>query len=493
MTMLNAIMRCKQILFYLAAIAGPLIALLLRVELERAYGELPPYVIFYPAVFIVAMLGGARPGLLATTTAAMLSIYFVLQPKGQFRIERAADAFGLLIFCAMGIGISVVAELYHRNRQKVATYQNEKAIQVERRAAEGRYRMLFNLIDEGFCTIEVLFDQYGKPHDWRYMEVNPSFERHIGLEHALGKTMRELVPNIETRWLDIYGKIAVTGEASRFVEFSQALNRWFDLYAFRVGEPVQHRVAVLFTDITKRKQAEEALLRSEKLASVGRMAVAIAHELNNPLEAVTNLLYITKEVEGIPEPARQYLETADAELRRMAHITRQSLGFYRESTTPALVSINAVLDSAVDLLKSKIKAKHAIVQKQLDADVKVSGIPGELRQVFANFLANSLDAIEERGTIKLRVSANQRHVRVTVADNGKGMNANLRKHVFDPFFTTKGSTGTGLGLWVSREIISKHGGIIQVHSKVQRGAVFSVLLTLPNESAPVDPPPGGLQ
>jgi len=489
MTMLNAIMRHKRTLLYFAAIAFPLAALLLQLEPERAFGALPHYIILFPVVFLVAMLGGARPGLLATTIAAVSAIYFVVPPKGQFRIERAADVLGLLIFCATGIGFSIVAEHYHRNRQKLAIYQKERTIQVERRAAEGRYRMLFNLIDEGFCTIEVLFDQNGNPHDWRYIEVNPSFERHIGLEHAVGKTMRELISNIEPSWLAIYAKIAVTGEASRFIEFSQALNRWFDLYAFRVGNPEQHRVAVLFTDITKRKLAEEALLRSEKLASVGRMAVAIAHELNNPLESVTNLLYITKEIEGIPEPARQYLETADAELRRMAHITRQSLGFYRESTTPALMSIDLVLGSAVDLLKSKIKAKHAIVQQQWDGDVKVCGVPGELRQVFANLLANSLDAIEERGTIKLRVRANQRHVRVTVADNGKGMSANLREHVFDPFFTTKGTTGTGLGLWVSREIISKHGGIIQVRSKVQSGTVFSVLLRLPSKSAPVDPTP----
>ena len=112
------------------------------------------------------------------------------------------------------------------------------------------------------------------------------------------------------------------------------------------------------TDITAQKQAEQALLRSEKLASVGRMAATIAHEINNPLEAVTNMLFLAKAVKDLPESARQYLEMADAELKRIAHITRQSLGFYRESNAPALTSVNAVLESAVDLLKSKIKAKQ---------------------------------------------------------------------------------------------------------------------------------------
>jgi signal transduction histidine kinase len=190
---------------------------------------------------------------------------------------------------------------------------------------------------------------------------------------------------------------------------------------------------------------------------------------------------------GLPESAGRYLETADAELGRIAHITRQSLGFYRESNSPSNTSLAAVLDSAVDLLKSKIKAKHAVLQKQWASDVQVIAVTGELRQVFSNLLANSLDAIDERGTIILRVSTarsfqeNQHRARVTIADNGNGIRANLRPHIFEPFVTTKGTIGTGLGLWVSKQIVDKHGGAIHVHSSTsgpRRGTTFSVLLPL---------------
>jgi signal transduction histidine kinase len=469
----------KQVLVYLAALTSPALALFLRLALERQVGELPHYLLLYPVVLLAAVVGGAWAGLLTTATSAVLASYWVLPPVKHFKIENTADAVGLVIFCAMGGGISFIAELYHRNRQTLATYQKEQAVRAERRAADARYRMLFDSIDEGFCTIEVLFDESGKPHNWRFLEVNPAFEKHIGFKRAAGKTMLELVPTIEGRWFDIYGKVATTGKPIRVVEYSQVLKRWFDLYAFRVGELEQHRLAVLFTDITNRKLAEEALLRAEKLASVGRMAAAIAHELNNPLEAVTNLLFLANESEGLPESTRKLLETADAELRRMAYITRQSLGFYRESATPALTSVNAVLESALDLLKSKIKSKHAVIEKQWNNDVQIVGIPGELRQVFSNLLANSLDAIQEGGTINLRVTANQHRVRITVADNGKGISTELQQHIFEPFFTTKGTTGTGLGLWVSKEIISKHDGIVQMRSKVQRGTVVSVVLRLP--------------
>jgi len=242
---------------------------------------------------------------------------------------------------------------------------------------------------------------------------------------------------------------------------------------------------VILRDITGRKQAEQALLRSEKLASVGRMAATIAHEINNPLAATTNALFIAMSQKDLPEAARHYMEAADSELRRIAHITRQSLGFYREFNAPALTSVRAVLESAVDLLKSKIKSKQAVIEKEWDEDVEVIAVAGELRQVFSNLLANSLDAIEQKGTIKLRVSASKAPknghncVRVTIADNGYGIPASSREHLFEPFFTTKGAIGTGLGLWVSKQIIDKHEGTIRVRSTVtgsHTGTVFSLLL-----------------
>jgi PAS domain S-box-containing protein len=246
------------------------------------------------------------------------------------------------------------------------------------------------------------------------------------------------------------------------------------------------------TDISAQKQAEQALLRSEKLASVGRMAATIAHEINNPLAAVTNTLYLARTNADHPDSLRQYLDSADEELRRIAYITRQALGFYRESNAPARMSVNAVLESSVDLLKGKIKVKHAVIEKQWVGDVEVTAIAGELRQVFSNLLANSLDAIDEQGTIKLRVSTGaafnngHRCVRVTVADNGKGIDATSRDRIFEPFFTTKGMTGTGLGLWVSKQIIDKHGGTIRMRSSTngtRRGTAFTIALPMQSAAA----------
>ena len=272
--------------------------------------------------------------------------------------------------------------------------------------------------------------------------------------------------------------------------------RWFLVR----GEPLRNTAGEVerwfgtCTDIHEMKLAQEALLRTEKLAAVGRMALTVAHEINNPLAGVTNLLYITQAVPDLPQAAREYLESADAELRRIAHITRQALGFYRESNALAPTSVCEVLNSAVDLLKSKIKAKHAVVEKQWDQDVTLAAVGGELRQVFCNLLANSLDAIDVNGKIKMRVSLNsdfknnRRQVRITIADSGKGISATESPHVFEPFFTTKDAVGTGLGLWVSKQLIEKHAGRIRMRSSTTEGnsgTVFSVFLPMEARIKPI--------
>ncbi|MGI4756780.1 MAG: sensor histidine kinase [Janthinobacterium lividum] len=238
-------------------------------------------------------------------------------------------------------------------------------------------------------------------------------------------------------------------------------------------------------EIGARKRAEEALINSEKLASVGRMAAVLAHEINNPLESVTNLLFIAGTAEGVPTEVRHYLEVADGELRRIAHITRQTLGFYRETAAPATFAVVKLFESIVDLLQAKIVSARATVHVQCDVGLQITAFQGELRQVFSNLLRNSLDAIPEGGTIRLRASRTSSArdgrcaVRISVADDGHGISASALPKIFEPFFTTKGLVGNGLGLWVSKQIVDKHGGIMQVRSHTRgvfQGTTFSVVL-----------------
>lgn len=253
---------------------------------------------------------------------------------------------------------------------------------------------------------------------------------------------------------------------------------------------------VIIRDITNRKRAEAALLNSEKLAAVGRMAASIAHEINNPLEAVTNTLFLARLNAEEPASVRKFLDLADDELKRIAHITRQTLGFYREIATPTDVSVIDVLDAATDLLQGKIRKVRGRIEKRYDEDFHVSAIPGELRQVFANLLGNSLDAIDHGGVIQLRISrvrpvdGHPPRVRITVADNGHGIKPAARARIFEPLFTTKGSTGTGLGLWVAKQIVDKYQGSIYMRSctaGARRGTLFAVLLPVAQPCLPNPP------
>jgi signal transduction histidine kinase len=277
---------------------------------------------------------------------------------------------------------------------------------------------------------------------------------------------------------DIYELTYVRKDGSRFPAV-------VSVTALRDAQDAIIGYLLIGTDNSARKQAEEALLRSEMLASAGRMAASIAHEINNPLEAMINTLYLTRTVANVPAEALEFLEIADGELMRIAHITRQTLGFYREFSAATSNSAAALIGSVVDLLQAKIRANGATVEQQCEETLEVMGIAGELRQVLANLLANSLDAVGQDGKVVLRASASidpndgTRRVRIVVADCGSGMALATTKNIFDPFFTTKGTVGTGLGLWVCKQLVEKNGGSIRVRSMTEgrrRGTTFSVLL-----------------
>jgi signal transduction histidine kinase len=236
-------------------------------------------------------------------------------------------------------------------------------------------------------------------------------------------------------------------------------------------------------------QAEEALRRTEKLAVAGRLAASIAHEINNPLEAVTNIVWLLENNPELPEEARKYLRTAQQELDRVAHITKQTLGFYREPTQSAQIDLSELLDGVLGVFSARLRNKDIRVKREIDASCKVAGRPGEIRQIFANLVSNSVDAAPKHGTIRIRCAHAQRHgrqgVRIIVGDNGPGIPAENRKRIFEAFFSTKGAVGTGLGLWVVKDLVTKHGGSVRVRSRNGTGpswTVFSVFL--PSDSEP---------
>jgi two-component system, NtrC family, sensor kinase len=286
------------------------------------------------------------------------------------------------------------------------------------------------------------------------------------------------------------GIMVLVTEAAQFHQDAVAMNQ-----ALLLGSVRQHELTEaaellnvqLEAAIIVGKKAEEALIRSEKLASAGRMAAVLAHEINNPLAAIMNLLFLAQSTGDVPAAVHRYLKMADDELKRIAHITRQTLGFYRESSVPTTFLVVTLLSSVIDLLQAKVVSTQVIVEKQCDDLLRITTTFGELRQVISNLVLNSLDALGEGGRVTLRASPSRNpvdgssRIRITIADNGEGIGAVVLPRIFEPFFTTKESTGNGLGLWVCKQIIEKHGGSIRVHSRTcePHGTTFSIVLPAP--------------
>jgi PAS domain S-box-containing protein len=239
-------------------------------------------------------------------------------------------------------------------------------------------------------------------------------------------------------------------------------------------------------DITERKYAEEALRQTEKLAATGRLAATIAHELNNPLASVTNLLYILDTHPTLDEAAKSYVKMAQHEVSRLSHIVKQTLGFHRQAEEPVAVSLAELLDSVLDLHEAGRRSDRVRLFRRFEGDSVVLGYPAELRQVFTNLLINAVEASPDNGIVVVHVypsrrwnASEEKGTRVVIADSGVGIPAENRRHIFEPFFTTKGEKGSGLGLWVTAGIVEKHGGTLRLSSSSRpgrSGTTFSVFL-----------------
>jgi PAS domain S-box-containing protein len=244
-------------------------------------------------------------------------------------------------------------------------------------------------------------------------------------------------------------------------------------------------VVLVFRDATHERKSQELVRKSEKLAAAARFAATVAHEINNPLEAVGNLIYIAKGIAEMPTAGVELLVSAEQELERVSHITRQTLGFFREPKAMQPVDLPSVVESVLRIYANRIKNKQITIEREFGECPAIQGLTGELTQVVSNLIANATDAVSTGGTIRVKLEcledAGDKMVQVTIADDGPGIAPQHRESIFEPFFTTKKDVGTGLGLWVTKEIVDRHGGRIEVDSGNGNGAsgsVFSVLLPL---------------
>ena len=354
---------------------------------------------------------------------------------------------------------------------------------------EDYFRELFNAYDQGFCTIEVIFDGSGTALDYVFLEVNAAFEAQTGLHDAVGHAMRELAPQHEQHWFDIYGEVARTGKSVRFENEASALHRWYDVYAFRVGEPHLHHVAVLFADITTKRQSELALQAARVDAERANRAkdeflAMLAHELRSPLAPMLTALQLMR-LRGLHSKEQDVLERQVQHLSRMvddlldvSRITRGKLELQRQP-----VELCEIVVSAMELAGPLLEQRHHLVDIQVpphDASVDVDR--ARMAQVLSNLVTNAAKYSDPGSRIELRGGRDGDIVRIHVKDNGIGLAPEMLEAVFQPFVQQPESIehaagGLGLGLAIVRNIVQAHGGTVRAESAgINQGAEFIVEL-----------------
>ncbi len=328
--------------------------------------------------------------------------------------------------------------------------------------------------------------------DYHYLRLNDRQAAFFGLkpEQIVGRKLTEMAPIPGLK--ELFDQVA-RGEPvinfpleGKLVTDPPDEHRYWTVSYFPVyGKDGNiQAITAASLEITQQRKAELALMQSEKLAIVGRLASSIAHEINNPLESVTNLLYLAENCDSL-EQARQYIRTAEVELRRVSAITSQTLRFHKQSTSPQEINLAELVGSVLSVYQGRIANANVHIDRFCSAKKRVHCFEGEIRQVLANLISNALDAMPAGGTLYLRGREainwhnGEPGIAVTIADTGVGMTPETQARLFSPFFTTKGITGTGLGLWVSKGIIDRHRGTLKVRSSqspAYRGTVIILFL-----------------
>lgn len=316
--------------------------------------------------------------------------------------------------------------------------------------------------------------------------ANRAFLRHLNLKTS----QVEGAPLSEVFQLAFGTSIASisSGSAPAAVKEMSANNGWFRVHYDQLPtDPNGASGSILFvSDITDQKKLQEAMRMSERLAATGRLAHTIAHEINNPLEALANLLYLAQQQEPLSSESRAYLQQGSLELDRISQITKQILAYHRDSKRPVPVSAEDMVDSVLTMFRAPIMDKHIELTKRITSSRIINVQPGEMRQAFGNLVANALDAMGTAGgrlivhcRDAMESRSGRKGIRIVISDSGSGISASAKEHIFEAFYTTKELAGSGVGLWLTSEVIARHNGRIRLRSRTEgryRGTIFDIFL-----------------
>jgi PAS domain S-box-containing protein len=402
-----------------------------------------------------------------------------------------------LLFLALGMGIMI--GLFTRNRLHAVSTAYRTSLEILGRRAEELFqseqqlRTTLDSIGDGVITcdaeghVQMMNPVARELTGWSQAEASGQPLEKIF--HIVNETSREPVENPVAKVKRLKSIVGMANHTMLIRKDGTELNIADSGAPIRDQKGETMGIVLVFRDITMERKTQEALIANEKLAVAGRLAATIAHEIHNPLDSVSNLLYLMRNGAS-PEESRQFMDMAEQELTRVTQISRAMLGLYRESKAPVVVDLKEMLQETLLLLERRLTDMGVAISTDMPRPISVAAFPAELRQVFTNLITNAAEAAGSGGAIRISITPRtagvdaagqkmQAGATVTITDNGAGIAEDVQSHLFQPFFTTKGEHGTGLGLWVSRGIINKHGGTISLESDTSdaaHGTVVNVFL-----------------
>ena len=439
---------------YGLAISSAVLAALITDRVPALHGI--PFCLNFVAVALTAFLTGSKEGVVCTATSLSMIVPMVL-------VQNAEQKAGLAIFQSIMLCTAALVMCGIARQRELSDVRKSESERTERDLLDG--------IAEGFAS----FDE-----KWRSTYINVQGAEMTGHkpEQLIGKSQWEVFPSTVGTELEKTLRAARTEQrVARTTYYYTPLEKWFRSTAY----PSAKGVSVLFQDVTDEVEMQDRLRMADRLSTAGRMAAAISHEINNPLEALANLLYLARTIRDWDQHDR-LIQEAERQLDRAAQTAKQVLTFHRLPTERTLVDLSRVVQDAAELINTRLRDADVQLKVRASGQTQVVASPGELVQVVANLLSNAIDVSPRGGSIWVDVHHDHANLVLEVRDSGSGVPPQLITKIFQPFFTTKKGTGTGLGLWVSKNIVEKHGGTLSVSNSRAGGAVFKV--ELPATSVP---------
>lgn len=451
---------------YGVAVLLPAIALLATgtmFSLERA----PFFPLLTLATMLSALYGGLKPGLVAAAVTTLLC-WLALPPFGTFHIADRESAIRLFVYAVNGVIIALIIGSVSELQRKLDTE---------------REKLHTTLVSIGDAVLTTT--RYG-----RVIFMNPVAETLTGwsFNEAKGRQLGEVLQLITERTRspvdDPVSKVLARGSAVVFGANTVLIRRDgteipIDDSAAPILDGIGRIIGVVlvFRDVSKARKIQSVLVDAEKMATVGRLATTVAHEINNPLEAISNYLYLVSSASDL-DVARSYAAEAHAQLKRVEHVTKNTLAFTRRAGTREELELAPLIDTVLSLYNNKILSKVIHVEKRYAPGTSLYANPSETELVVSNLVSNALDALRQNGTLYLRTHYSKWRatpkVELTIADNGIGIPKEHQPRILEAFFTTKTDVGTGLGLWVTKQIIDAHSGNIRIRSCLGKGTVVRI-------------------